>query len=720
MAAYNLNVDQVLAVLKQNPSFNQLPQDWQMKLAGQVHDNGIDAAVAMNSGWLQGNRNNPISGALGSWLQQAPQARTSLTSPPPEVTAPSTPDLPQADFDSLVARANAGDAAAIAALEAAGYELAADTEDLPLEQGILQTALPGLLGDIEGDAGRRQLVDTLTGQVTGDYNAARNALSPEENARRLAEEYAMADTTSTALSDSAATASAEQLAALNQSIESMKSNLSGDLAARAAALQQQIASLTANLDTLSAEQKAALAEQITANQANLEQSIASQQQNLATELEALRGGVDTRTQARSDALTQELASLRDVNTAEGVARKAALQQEIASLRTASTAENQARVAALQAEIEGLTAAQAPMAQARLDSANALTTAVNLGLESTNDRLTAERARQGYLGSSSFSDANLARAAIGARQQGAQAMGSAREANAGDIRAIQARAATEGRSLADILAGRNMSISGREATEGRNLADYLSGNERDIGVRGATGTRGIADEAANAQFDITSRGATGTRSLADILAEGTRSIGDTGAAGTAAIRNNTAQSLAGIKNAGANQTYADTTGGSIQLRTLLDTLAQGQAGIAGNLSTQQQTARDMGTTARQGYFDNAYTRGQGGILSRPGLGSQLAGTLTDLGNYGSSGLNRSLGTLNWWAGGGQAPTPGYTPVQASTSGNDIAGLGAGLVGTAMNIGNSNSWWAKPAGAGSKTSYEQFLKDNPTSWAATGQP
>lgn len=601
-------------------------------------------------------------------------------------------DLSSAQLNDLIARANAGDREAIAALEAAGYEYAADTESLPLEQGLLQQILPSLMGDIEGDAGRRSLVNTLTGQATEDYNLARTALSPEENARRLAEEYAMADQTSGALSASAAQASTEQLAALQQSIEAMKGNLTGDLAARAQALQDQIASFTANLNTFDATQREALAEQIAAQQANLEQSIAAQQQNLTTELEALRSGVDTRTQARQAALTQELASLRDVNTAEGVARKAALEQEIASLRTASTAENQARVAALQAEIDGLTAAQAPMAQARLDSANALTTAVNLGLESTNDRLTAERARQGYLGSSSFSDANLARAAIGARQQGAQAMGAAREANAADTRAIQGRAATEGRSLADILAGRNFDISGREATEGRSIADMIAANERDVGIRGASGTRGIADEAANSVFDITSRGATGARSLADILAEGTRTIGDTRASGSAAIKASTGQGLMNIGNAGASQRYQDSVMGSDRLRSLLDELAKGQGSIAGTLAQQQQQARDTGTTARQGYFDNAYTRGQGGLLSRANLGSNLANTLTGLEGYGSAGTNRALNTLNWWnTNTGAAPTPGYTPATVDTSGNDIAGLGAGLLGAGLSYGNANNWW-----------------------------
>lgn len=578
-------------------------------------------ATQAEQAWINANRDTALS-AFGSlnppngqvaqfvrnWYEQNPGAAPDAMDAPILAESGGLPGQnsgpSQSQIDDWIRRANAGDREAIAALEAAGYEYAADTESLPLEQGLLQQILPSLVGDIEGDAGRRALVNTLTGQATEDYNLARNALSPEENARRLAEEYAMADQTSGALSASAAQAANEQLAALQASVEAMKGNLTGDLAARAQALQDQIASFTANLNTFDATQKAALAEQIAANQQNLEASIASQQQNLQTEIDSLRGAAD----------------------AQSVARKAALQQEI----------------------DGLTAAQAPMAQARLDSANALTTAVNLGLESTNDRLTAERARQGYLGSSSFSDAALARAAIGARQQGAQAMGTAREANAGDLRSIQSRAATEGRSLADELANNYLSIAGREAG--------------------------------------------GKRSLADILAEGTRSIGDTGAAGTAAIKAGTGQGLMNINNAGATQKYQDSVMGSDRLRQLLDELAKGQGSIGGTLAQQQQQARDAGTTARQGYFDNAYTRGQGGILSRANLGSNLANTLTGLEGYGSTGTNRALNTLNWWnTNTGAAPTPGYTPVSADTSGNDIAGLGAGLLGSAINVGNANNWW-----------------------------
>lgn len=521
--------------------------------------------------------------------------------------ASATPDLPQDQLAALTARADAGDQQAIAELTAAGYEQVPDTENLPIEQGILQTALPNLLGDIEGDAGRRELVNTLTGQATDDYNAARDALSPEASAARLAQELAQADETTGRISDSSATAAAQQLAALQASVAAMQQNLTGDLAARAAALQQQITSFTQNLNAFDATQRQALAEQIAANQQNLESSITAQRQALTDEVTALRGAAD----------------------ANSVARKAALQ----------------------AEIDGLTAAQAPMAQARLDSANALSAAVNLGLQATNDKLTAQRAKQGYLGSSSFSDAAQARAAIGARQDAAQVMGTAREANAGDLRTINSRAATEGRTLAD---------------------DY-----------------------ANALMGLTGREATGNRSLADILAQDTRTIGDTGAAGRASIANTTGQNLLNVKNAGATQQYQDQTMGSTQLRALLDSLAQGSGSIASTQATQQQQARDAGSAARQDYFDNAYTRSLGGTLARPGLGANLASTLTSLGDYGNSGLNRSLGTLNWWSTNtNAAPTPQANAAVVDQSGNAISSLGSSLLGSAINVGNSQNWWQTP--------------------------
>ena len=609
-----MNPEQIRAYLDANPQIRDSTAQW-LREQGEPRDvyTWVLADITQNPGSVHRQQ-------YDQWQAAGAQA----------VSA--TPDLPPEQLNDLTARADAGDAAAIAALQAAGYEQTTDTDNLPIEQGVLQTALPGLLGDIEGDAGRRSLVDTLTGQATGDYNAARDALSPEANAARLAAELAQADTTAGALSTSAATSAADQLAALQASIAAMKDNLAGDLAAKAAALEQQIASLNANLGTLDAAQKATLAEQIAANQKNLEDSIAAQQTALTNEVAALRGAAD--------------------------------------------ANSQARAAALQAELDGLTAAQAPMAQARLASANALATSINLGLESTQDRLTAQRAKQGYLGSSTFDDAASLRATIGARQGAAQALGQARELNADDLRTIGVRGATEGRGIADELANNYLALAGREATGGRTLADAL--------------------------------------------AAGTQTIGDTSAAGKATISGATNTGLFNVGNAGANQTYQDRTIGSTALKDLLDSLARDTGKIGTTLATEQQGARDAGTAARQGYFDNAFTRGLGGTLARPGLASGLASTLTSLGNYGQSGLNRSLGTLNWWSQNpGTPPTPLFNAAPVDTSGNAISSLGAGLLGSAINVGNSRDWWQKPAGVGEKTTYDKFLINNPNSWAATGQ-
>jgi len=565
------DIDEALAELRLDPDFAKLPDNWQREIAQIAITQGLAvAAQNMAANATAPGQDPSFAGeraALARWAGKANEQVKIMEEP---------------------------------------------ETNLPLEQDLMDRFLPQLLADAEADKQRRALADRLGTQATTDFDAARNALSPEENARRLAEELAQADQTTGAISSSAATAGAEQLAALKASIESMRGNLVGDLANKSTILANQVDALIANLGTLDETQKAALTEQIAATKNNLETSIAAQKQNLTTEVAALRGAAD----------------------ANSVARRQALEQEIA----------------------GLTAAQLPLNQARLDSANAMATGINLGLQNTTDQLTAQRAKQGYLGGSSFDQANLARAAIGARQNAAQVMGGAREENAADMRTIGARGATEGRSLADQYANDLLSISGREATGGRTLSDTL--------------------------------------------AQGTQVIGDAGATGLATIKNNTGLGLANINNTRANQYFADQTKASTDLRSLLDSLAKGEAGVSSNTSIQQQAARDQGTTAKQGYFDNAYTRGQGAILSRPGLSSQLTQTLTGLDNYGSTGLNRALNTLNWWSSNGQAaPTTGYVPVTASNTGNDIAGLGAGLLGAGLNIGNANSWWQKPKTASS---------------------
>lgn len=631
--------------LRMDPDFAALPAGWQQELAQQIETGGLEGAAAANAAWAAENAGDPSAQRLASWANKATQ------------NAP---------------------------LDSAG--------GVPLEQDLLENALPRIYDDIERDAERGALADSLTRQATSDYEAARAALSLEENARRLQEEYRMADETGRRLSDSAATSADEQIAILQQAVAAMQGSLQGEMAERAAALQQQIAALTANLGQLDEAQKAALAQQLTEQTQNLETSIGSQRQALEAELEALRGAATGRTAAQQAALEAELATLRGLNTTEAAARRAALEQEIAQLRTATGEQGAARAAALEAEIAGLTAAQEPLAATRIDTAESLATGINLGLEGERDRLTAQGARRGYIGGSSFEDAALARAAIGARQGAAQVLASAKEANAMDTRSIQGRAATEGRSLADELARNYFNVSGRAAAEGRGLADWIAGRNTELGAYGAAGRRGIADQDSQAEFDIAARGASGQRSLSDALAEGRRGIGDFGAAGRAGIANNTATGRFNIGNTSATQQFQDRVFGAEQGRWLLDALSRGRAEIGSSRSVAQQGARDASTTARQGYFDNAYTRGLQGTLARPGMSATLTNTLTGLDNYANTGLQRALGTLDWWStNSGTPPTPGFVPVQPSQSGNDLAGLGAGLVGSAFNM-----WNARPSG------------------------
>jgi hypothetical protein len=732
-------------------------------------------------------------------------------------------------------------------LTALGYQPSGGPAQ-PLEQTLLQGALPGLLANASADAGRQDLANSLQQNAISDYNTTRGLLGqsldggqfdaaaylqkypdvqsawasspdgPEAGTKMIngqpmtADQYAeyhyqtygkaagreatfststrlqaenqMADQTTGALSASAKAAASAQLQALQSSIGQMQGNLQGELAARAAALQQQIAALNQNLGQYDATQRQALAQQISEQQANLEKAVAAQQQNLTTELAALNAAAGTQAGAQQAALQQqidalgtaadaqstarrqalqqqisdlnsvartqasekraslqnEISSLGAATDAQSVARKAALQQQLTTLDQAAGTQAQAKRTALQTEIAGLTAAQAPMSAARVASAEALTTAVNLGLETTKDQLSAEQARNGYLGGSTMSDAALARAVVGARQQGAQALAGANEANASDVRTIQSRAATEGRgidsaladlnatnatygagenrSLADELANNRLALAGRDATgqrtisdsltdanaatgtmaagEGRSLADELANNRFNVATLAATGTRSIADQLSAAQAGISAGGATGSRTLADALATGTQALGDTNATGTAAITNSTGLGKMNIGNTGATSTYNDSIYGAGANRSLADALSQGTYGISSNLATQLQGAADRGTNAKQSYFDNDYTRSLALASQLPSLTSGLATTSNQLAGLGTAGLNNTLNTLGWWSNSAQPQQLQTYTQQPSQSGNALGNLGVGLTGAALQIGNAQNWWQpKPA-------------------------
>ena len=595
--------------------------------------------------------------------------------------------------------ADSGSTQASSILTSAGYQNVQDTSPLPLEQGLLQTVLPGLTQDMGNDAQRQSIAGALASNAIAGTNAANQIagqslgggfdgntylannpdvqqafassndgpvsgtksintgqgivdMTPQQFAewhyqqfgqregrqpayilsQQLAQDFNNANVTTAANIAAANQATQSQLASLSQATAAMQQNLTGNLAVKAQALQQQVAILNQNLDQLDATQKAALAQQIATQQQDLEQSITTQRQGLETQLAALRGAADAQSQAKS--------------------------------------------AALQTEIAGLTAAQAPLNAARVAAADLQATAVNVGLQRTQDQLTANNAQAGFVGGSTGQDTALARATIDARQRAAEAMGTATTANATDT--------------------------------------------RDIGVRGATGQRTIAEALADAQNAIAQQGAAGNAGLTSSLATQRQALGDTGAVGLSNITGNTATSRAGIGAYGANTGYTNATTGADQSRTIADALAQGQYGLDATNANNVLAANQAGNAAKATYYDNNYARSLNAALLPTMTASNLASALTGLDAYGRSGTNNALNTLNWWnTSQAAAPTTGAIATQPSTMGNSISNLGASLVGAGINTGIANSWWqgVKPATT-TQTTYADFLKNNPTSPAVTG--
>lgn len=523
---------------------------------------------------------------------------------------------------------------------------------VPLEQGLLQAALPGIQQNIAGDIGRQAEVERLSQEATAGYGNLRDilgqaaatfdgvaylranpdvaaayqrdpeGLTPAQYAQRhyeqfgrnegrapaytsevLANQIRVADQATNAQSAAAQTSAQAQLGALNQSISQMQGNLQGALGQQAAALQENIAALQQNLGQLDTSQREALAAQIQQQQQNLERSIGEQRQALETQVRELQGN----------------------STAAAAARRAALEQQLTEL----------------------TAAQAPLSEARIKGAEALVTAINLGLEGTRDQLRADAAREGLVGGSTMQDAALARATIGARQGAAQESAAARIANAADTRAI--------------------------------------------GQLGAGGRYSIADAYATEQQGIGNFGAAGRAGLGSNLATGRQAISDYGATQGRSIADTTAASRAGIGAYGANTAYGNTNAGLSANLALQNQGSTGQYNIAAALAKQQQDAADRNAAARVGYSDQLFPNAINAAQISAGLPGAEAATKTGLLPYGSAGTRDALSLLNWWSTPNNPSGTTATVIQPDQSGNQIANLGAGLVGSAFQVGQANNWW-----------------------------
>ncbi len=389
----------------------------------------------------------------------------------------------------------------------------------------------------------------------------------------------------------------------------------------------------------------ALQQSVAAMQGNLKGALADQAAALQQSLQQIQANIDqygsTASQALTQQINQQLGNLQNSISSQ----KAALTQQIATLSGAADTASQQQLAALQTELSQLNTAEAPVAQARTQAAQAQVTAVNIGEAQAKNQIAGQAALQGFVGGSSMEDNALAQAGIGAQQQGAALVGDAATQNAQDYQTIA-----------------NM---------------------------GATSQDTLANQLAQQQQGITGMGATGQYNLQSALATGTQGLQDTGAAGQAAITNQVAGQKLGAGNDFANNNYANTSAGIQAGNALANSLATGQYGIDTNLANQQQANTQ-----------NQYTQSLQAALALGGLPSQEANSIAATDNLQNAGLLNAQNALNWWAAPASPSTPNTpqlaTSVQtASNAGNSQAALGAGLIGAATQIGNSQNWWQTPA-------------------------
>ncbi len=181
------------------------------------------------------------------------------------------------------------------------------------------------------------------------------------------------------------------------------------------------------------------------------------------------------------------------------------------------------------------------------------------------------------------------------------------------------------------------------------------------VANATDRRGLGDDIANQRFGIEGADATQRRGILDDIAHS---------------RFDLAGSTADARVGAENLRAADTQGSKYQL------------------ATDNQAGTDKGTQLKQTYFDNDFGRRLQAALQGAAIDTQRLTNLSTADTFGSSGINRSLQLLNWFGGQNTPPTSNPYTVTPSTAGADLSALGAGVVGSALNVANANNWWQTP--------------------------
>lgn len=79
----------------------------------------------------------------------------------------------------------------------------------------------------------------------------------------------------------------------------------------------------------------------------------------------------------------------------------------------------------------------------------------------------------------------------------------------------------------------------------------------------------------------------------------------------------------------------------------------------------------------------------------GIPATEASTIPGIANVANTGLLNAQNALNWWSSPASPSTPGYVPTTPSNYGNELSGLGSGLLSGALSVGNANNWWQTPS-------------------------
>ncbi|MCW5548883.1 MAG: hypothetical protein KIT44_07955 [Opitutaceae bacterium] len=221
-----------------------------------------------------------------------------------------------------------------------------------------------------------------------------------------------------------------------------------------------------------------------------------------------RGALDGTRLQEEYAMADDTAGRLAASAAQEAAdRLAVLDEQKAALEAALQQMSQDRTGALDGETAQLRAALGVLEQergdalaqlegARVAAAESRVAGINQGLEVERDRLAAADAMKGYVGGSSMQDAAMTRAAIGARQDAAIALGEANVANA-----------TDRRALGDEIARSRFDIEGRDASGRRSITDETAATRFNLATSDANNRMAIGDAGAAGRREASDLGTT---------------------------------------------------------------------------------------------------------------------------------------------------------------------------------------------------------------------